>query len=58
MPAEVIVQLLNTELAQKLLILLVNVFSGTGILANTSSYKSSVISNAKIFSERTFLRVL
>ena len=49
------VQLLNTELAQKLLILLVRVFSGTGVLANTSSDKSNVVSNAKISSERTFL---
>ena len=49
------VQLLNTELVQKLLILLVNVFSGTGVLANTSSDKSNVVSNAKISSERTFL---
>ena len=48
-------QLLNTELAQKLLILLVRVFSGAGVLANTSSDKSNVVSNAKISSERTFI---
>ena len=48
-------QRLNTELAQRLLILLVNVFSGIVILANTSSDKSNVVSNAKISSERTFI---
>ena len=31
------VQLLNTELAQKFLILIVDVFAGIGILANISS---------------------
>ena len=48
-------QRLNTELAQKLLILLVNVFSAIVILTNTSSDKSNVVSNAKISSERTFI---
>ena len=48
-------QLLNTELAQKFLMLLVDVFSGTGILVNTPSDYSNVVSNAKISSERTFL---
>ena len=52
---KLIVQRLNTELAQRLLILLVNIFSGIVILANTSSDKSNVVSNAKISSERTFI---
>ena len=50
MPAEVIVQLLNTELAQKLLILHVNVFTGIGILANISSDRSYVVLNVKYLS--------
>ena len=48
MPAEVIVQLLNTELAQKLLILHVNVFTGIGILANISPDRSYVVLNVEI----------
>ena len=48
MPAKVIVQLLNTELAQKLLILHGNVFTGIGILANISSDRSYVVLNVEI----------
>lgn len=48
MPAKVIVQLLNTELEQKLLILHVNVFTGIGILANISSDRSYVVLNVEI----------
>ena len=36
------VQLLNTELAQKLLILLVNVFSGTGILVKCGIKRENI----------------
>ena len=48
MPVKVIVQLLNTELAQKLLILHGNVFTGIGILANISSDRSYVVLNVEI----------
>ena len=48
MPAKVIVQLLNTELEQKILILHVNVFTGIGILANISSDRSYVVLNVEI----------
>ena len=53
--SKLIVQLLNTELEQKFLMLLVEVFSGIGILAKTPSDLSNVVSNAKISSERAFL---